>query len=753
MARRYLTPIDLTGLELTNFKVQNLTSNPTPYGAGHTYYNTTAQELRTYNGTAWDVVGGNVISGTTGSRPAAGHAGRLYFDTSKSVLFFDNGTTWTQDGVTAQDLADAITDATLGSTDELSEGTTNLYFTDARAKTSAAELLTGVGTTLNNITITGNGSGLTITAENGVADSTTDDLEEGATNLYFTDQRAQDAIDDATMTLSNKTLDNAKVTGTTHFKDGNDTDYLTIDRSGTGTARFIAPDDISIRSQNGDIILYPGSNNQWGGNGGTGKAYVNWGNDATGAAPENEITTAGNTQVFTNKTVNDELFFTNPSTIPNDGGIKINDSNENFEITAYVADLVLQTISGDITLTPATGNAVTVTSELHVDDITRIATDLFIGGVAYATDGSISVKYASGNNIFKANSTSVDVSGDFNITKPDGGITAGTIYGDVDNNLVIDASYNNLVLHSDSGNAYMNSVSADNRIVKYSEIAALQSGLDWKQAVNLHVDAAEVTAKAIYVDNGYLTSAIADGILILDGHTLVNADAGYRILVSGTGIATDGIWVLETVANLNWTATRATDVATYQELVGAAVFVMEGDVYAATSWVQSDHYLTSFAGQTWIQFSGQGTYIAGDGIAVTGQSISVKLDETNTSKSGLKEDGNGLSVKLKANGLIKSTSDGLEVEIGAGLTKDANVVVIDTDVVVRKYAATIAQSGTTTDFTITHNLGTEDVTVSVYDTVTKEVVITDVTNFTTNTVKIGFAEAPADGAYRVVIHG
>ena len=180
---------------------------------------------------------------------------------------------------------------------------------------------------------------------------------------------------------------------------------------------------------------------------------------------------------------------------------------------------------------------------------------------------------------------------------------------------------------------------------------------------------------------------------------------------------------------------------------------MEGDVYAATSWVQSDHYLTSFAGQTWVQFSGQGTYIAGDGIAVTGQSISVKLDETNTSKSGLKEDGNGLSVKLKTNGLIKSTSDGLEVEIGAGLTKDANVVVIDTDVVVRKYAATIAQSGTTTDFTITHNLGTEDVTVSVYDTVTKEVVITDVTNFTTNTVKIGFAEAPADGAYRVVIHG
>jgi hypothetical protein len=68
----------------------------------------------------------------------------------------------------------------------------NLYFTDARAKTSAADLLTGA--TLSNITITGNGSGLTITAENGVAGSTTTDLAEG-TNLYFTDARARDAVD------------------------------------------------------------------------------------------------------------------------------------------------------------------------------------------------------------------------------------------------------------------------------------------------------------------------------------------------------------------------------------------------------------------------------------------------------------------------------------------------------------------------------------------------------------------------------
>jgi hypothetical protein len=87
--------------------------------------------------------------------------------------------------------ANAIAHADALTTDDVAEGTTQ-YFTDARAKTSAADLLTGAS--LTNITITGSGSGLTITAENGVADSTTTDLAEG-TNLYFTDARARDAVD------------------------------------------------------------------------------------------------------------------------------------------------------------------------------------------------------------------------------------------------------------------------------------------------------------------------------------------------------------------------------------------------------------------------------------------------------------------------------------------------------------------------------------------------------------------------------
>jgi hypothetical protein len=77
-------------------------------------------------------------------------------------------------------------------TDDIEEGSANLYYTSTRAKTAAAELLTGASKT--NITITGTGAGLTITAENGVADSTTTDLAEG-TNLYFTNARAVTALE------------------------------------------------------------------------------------------------------------------------------------------------------------------------------------------------------------------------------------------------------------------------------------------------------------------------------------------------------------------------------------------------------------------------------------------------------------------------------------------------------------------------------------------------------------------------------
>ena len=149
-------------------------------------------------GTDIDIVG-NTIS-FTGSYDTLGSADTAY---SNAVTYTDlevgNAISYLEDYTdfavgNAYANATSYTDNAIGllSTSDIEEGT-NEYFTDTRARASAATLLTMA--TLTNISITGNSTGLVITAENGVGDSNTDALVEGTTNLYFTDQRAVDALE------------------------------------------------------------------------------------------------------------------------------------------------------------------------------------------------------------------------------------------------------------------------------------------------------------------------------------------------------------------------------------------------------------------------------------------------------------------------------------------------------------------------------------------------------------------------------
>jgi len=71
---------------------------------------------------------------------------------------------------------------------------------------------------------------------------------------------------------------------------------------------------------------------------------------------------------------------------------------------------------------------------------------------------------------------------------------------------------------------------------------------------------------------------------------------------------------------------------------------------------------------------------------------------------------------------------------------------------IKKYAVSIGD-GSATSYTVTHNLASRDVHVTVYNASTYDEVITDVTHATTNTLTIVFASAPGSGAYRVVVTG
>ncbi len=173
-----LTP--LTGGELG----YDITSKVIKIGDGTTLWN----DLLPLNKFEIDEISQDAIYSALTNFVSVGNNITVEYNDVDNYMILDVGPNVVLTSTLEQSVSDRIAEL---NTDNLNEGLANLYWTESRTKEAAAELL--VNANLNNLTITGNGSGLTITAQNGVAGSTTDNLLEGTTNLYFTNQRALDA--------------------------------------------------------------------------------------------------------------------------------------------------------------------------------------------------------------------------------------------------------------------------------------------------------------------------------------------------------------------------------------------------------------------------------------------------------------------------------------------------------------------------------------------------------------------------------
>ena len=185
-------------------------------------------------------------------------------------------------------------------------------------------------------------------------------------------------------------------------------------------------------------------------------------------------------------------------------------------------------------------------------------------------------------------------------------------------------------------------------------VDAVAEGLHIHASVQAATTAA-ITGSVTY-DNG--TSGVGatlttdTPINTLDGYSLVNGD---RVLIKNqANTAHNGIYIRTS----STVFTRAADFNTVAEIAsGDFLFVSNGTVNGKTGWVNTIKSVT--VGSTNIvfeQFSGAGTYIAGSGLAFTGNTIDIVL-QTN----------GGLEVVSDELGLKSTTA-------GSGLTFSSGVL-------------------------------------------------------------------------------
>lgn len=135
------------------------------------------------------------------------------------------------------------------------------------------------------------------------------------------------------------------------------------------------------------------------------------------------------------------------------------------------------------------------------------------------------------------------------------------------------------------------------------------AGLAWKSSV----------VAATTGSNINLSNALENGDT-LDGVTLATGD---RVLVKDqTAPSQNGIYIV----NASGAATRAPDMNDAGEFLSATVFVLGGTVNESTGWTQINDVTTvGTDAVTFVQFSGSGTYVAGFGLDLTGNTFSVDL--------------------------------------------------------------------------------------------------------------------------------
>jgi len=326
-----------------------------------------------------------------------------------------------------------------------------------------------------------------------------------------------------------------------------------------------------------------------------------------------------------------------------------------------------------------------------------------------------------------------------------------------------DATAGKLVIRDNNGNAKVATPTDSAHIATKGYVDAARQGLDVKQSVRAATTTAVLLASDLEAGD------------VLDGVTLAAND---RILVKdqgGAGVAhvDNGIYVVQA----SGAPVRASDangtVDTGELKPGAFTFVEEGTANADKGFVVSTNGSITVGSTAiaWTQFSGAGSFTAGDGLSQSGNTINVNVVANRTAITGDAVDiastyvgqasittlgtittgvWNGTDVAVADGGTGASTAADARTNLGIKTSATAATTSVST---LSRIASQTIGDGAAVSYTITHSFNTRDVAVQIYETAAPySTVIADVSRPTVDTIVVAFAVAPALNAYRVVIN-
>lgn len=266
---------------------------------------------------------------------------------------------------------------------------------------------------------------------------------------------------------------------------------------------------------------------------------------------------------------------------------------------------------------------------------------------------------------------------------------------------------------------------AASHAVNKAQLDAMSQGLDAKQSVRAYSETAGTVATATQLTG---MPATVDGVaLAVNDRVVLNdpmpgkrpANGIYVVATVGTGA--DGVW------------NRASDADSAGDLSGGTfVFVEEGTTKADSGWVISTNGAITI-GTTdvvWVQFSGAGQIIDGNGLSKSGNTLSVNVDGTTIEIVGdaLRIKDLGVTGAKIANTTIDLTTKVTgTLPVANGGTGVTTLPALKTALgVPGKYSTTSAAMTAGVWYTVTHNLGSRPVGVGIYDAATGEQVGLDV---------------------------